>query len=616
MTMPVRRVINPRLGPYFAIFTSAYCALVLLALIGEQLGTDRNLSRWAILLGPLVLYAIVGLATRTQESIEYFAAGRRVPAVYGGTALAVSAFGGTGLVAITGAFFLIGFDALCLAIGGLAGFVVMGILLAPFFRKFGAYTIPSYLGARFESGFVRLLAAVLISVPLLMVLVAELRMAAFAGSFLTGASPTVLITITAAALMIMLSAGGMRSVTWIGVAQAIVTLFALLVPVTIVAIYMTNLPLPQLSQGPLMRALSRLEVLQGVPIVIAPGLAFDMPGDGLIALGKRYAAPFGAIGPHGFVTAMLTIMMGVAAAPWILPRIAAAPGVYHARKSLGWATVMFGIIMLTMASVAIFARAILVTGVASGTVPDWVSALAQMQMAEIETRTAGADAGRSALSGILIARDAVLFTLPMAAGLTGTFVAVAASGAFSACLAGAGAAAASLAATLSEDLWHGGRKEPPSDGIRIGSARGWLMLVVGVAAVAALMIHADPLNLLLWSLALTGSTLFPVLVLSIWWKRINAFGAAAGLVAGFSVALLAIVAGSLNILTIDPALSGMFGLPASLLAAIATSLATPQPSRQVLELVRDIRVPGGEILYDREMRLLRLKTRRRPTNPM
>jgi cation/acetate symporter len=589
-TMPVRRRVNPRLGQYFAIFASCYAALVLLALIAAELSTSVTAEiRWAILFGPIALYVLIGLATRTGEASEYFAAGRRVPAVYLGATLACSVYGGTGLVAITGVMFLIGFDALCLLVAGLTGFVLMAILLAPFFRKLGAYTIPSYLATRFGSR----------------------ALAAFAATFLTGAPGTLAVLVCAATLVVTLLPGGMRATTWVGAAQTIVALLALLVPVTIAAIWFTNLPLPHLTQGPMMRGLHRMEAVSGLPIVLAPGLAFDMPGLDPVALVKRYAAPFGAIGPHGFVTLMLTVAMGVAVAPWLLPRVATAPGVYHARKTLGWATLVFGVLMLTMAAVAIFTRSQLISGVAAGTLPDWLQALVDRGYARIAVVPAGVEPARSIVPTIEVSRDVVLLAMPSATGLKATFVAVAAGGAFAACLVGASVALSALAATLAEDLWNGARKEPPSDGARLTAARVALILAVGGAAAGATVLPADPLVLLLWALALTGSTLFPVMVLSIWWKRINAFGAVAGVLTGFAVAALAIVAGATGVVAIDPALSGMFGIPASLAAAVVVSLGTPAPDRHVRELVRDIRVPGGEILYDREMRLLRLKKRQR-----
>lgn len=182
------RFVNPRLGTYFGIFTSLLAGLVLLLLIFEQLGISETLLRWAMLLGPLVLYAAIGAAVPTREPLDYFASGRRVPAGYTGLGLASSAMGATGIVATVGVFFLIGFDAVWIVIGGLAGFVIMSVMLAPFFRKFGAFTVPSYLGRRFESRAVRLLSAGLLAVPMLLFLAAELSMGAYAASWLSGES--------------------------------------------------------------------------------------------------------------------------------------------------------------------------------------------------------------------------------------------------------------------------------------------------------------------------------------------------------------------------------------------------------------------------------------------
>ena len=614
-----RRMVNPKLGSFFAIFTSAYTALVLLVLISEQLGAPPALRSWALLLGPLVGYVIIGTASATRQSLEYFAAGRRVPAVYSGFSLALSAFGGTGLVTITGTLYLVGFDALCLVIGGLAGFVVMGILLAPFFRKFGAYTIPTYLGRRFDSPFLRLISAIVIAVPLTLMMVAEIKMAVFSAGFLTGASQLSLLIMIAATMLITLTGGGTRSLTWASVAQTIASLLALIVPVTIVAVMWTNLPLPQLSHGPLMRTMAHNEAVQGLPILFAQGFAFDLPNNGLSAIAKRFATTFSAVGPAGFVAATLTIMMGVAACPWLLPRIAITPGVYQARKSLGWATLLFGILMLTAASIAVFSRTLLLESTATGTIPDWLRMLATMGYADVDVKpplAAGPEQFGNLLTNLTISRDVVLFALPMAARLSQTFVALAVAGAIAACLSGASAAAAALAASLAEDVINATKAEPPPDPQRLALARTSLIAVVGTASALAMAIPGDSLALLLCSLALTGSSFFPILVLSIWWKRTNAFGAVAGLVSGFTVALLAILTGWMDWLSFDPALAGVFGIPASFTAAIAASLATPNPGRHERELLRDIRVPGGEILYDREMRLLRLKKRQRASDPV
>ena len=133
-------------------------------------------------------------------------------------------------------------------------------------------------------------------------------------------------------------------------------MLALIVPVTIVAVMVTNFPLPQLTNGPLLRALVHSEAAQGLPVVDAASLTFALPADGVAHIAKRFTAPFGAIGPTAFVVAMLTVLAGIASSPWLLPRVTMTPGVYETRKSLGWGTVYFGLIMLTAAAVSVYMR--------------------------------------------------------------------------------------------------------------------------------------------------------------------------------------------------------------------------------------------------------------------
>jgi cation/acetate symporter len=126
----------------------------------------------------------------------------------------------------------------------------------------------------------------------------------------------------------------------------------------------------------------------------------------------------------------------------------------------------------------------------------------------------------------------------------------------------------------------------------------------------ALVVPGDPLELVLWSLALTGSTTFPVLLLSIWWKRCNGWGAMVGLLVGLGVAVVGILSGAMVSFGLPGPLAAILGAPAALIATGFASLATPAPGRHVLELVRDLRVPGGDSLYDREVRQV-LSQRRR-----
>ena len=241
------------------------------------------------------------------------------------------------------------------------------------------------------------------------------------------------------------------------------------------------------------------------------------------------------------------------------------------------------------------------------TLPAWVQQLVDLGLAYID-RTAPA----LGFTSFQFSRDTVLLSLPVAAGLPDVFAYFAAAGIVAAALVAAGSA-------VVDARQRAGRGRDQRPRLRAAAARDpadrlpaspWAASPCW-APPSSLLAPTDPLRLLLWCLALSGSTLFPVLVLSVWWKRMNAFGALAGLACGFGVGLLAILAGEANVIGLDGALAGVLGIPAGTAAALLASIATPSPSRSMLELVRELRIPGGEVIYDREMRILRLKNRER-----
>ncbi|MEO1207080.1 MAG: sodium:solute symporter [Pseudomonadota bacterium] len=608
---PQTRLVNPRLGTYFGIFASGFAALVLLALIFEQLGTSDEALRLFMLLGPLVLLLAIGAASYTSKPLDFFASGRRVPAVYCGLGLATTAIGASGMVTMAGMLFIAGFDSLFLLNGALAGFVLMAVLLAPFLRKFGTFTLPTYLARRFESRLLRAVSAGLIAVPCFLFLIAELVVAMRAAAWLTGQSNLIVGSLIATVIAVILIMGGMRALTWTNVAAAIATLVALCVPVTIIAVMMGYLPVPHFSHGPVLRAIGTQEAANGLPVVVQPGLVFALTGEGAQVIAKRFSDPFGTIGPLAYVLATFTIMFGVAGSPWLLPRLATTPGVYEARKTLGWATFFFGAIIITVATITVFLRHYLmeVPNASIAAPPEWLRILIKEGFAEVATRST-----RMALTSVAFERDSILLALPAAGELPRVFEFLAAAGIVMAGVAGASAAALTIANLLAEDVVHGLSWKPAADNIRFATVRILVLLVLALAAFAAMTVPSDPLKLLLWSLSMNGATVFPVLVASIWWKRINLFGAVAGMVTGFVLTVLVIIASEAGLTNISSALSGMIAVPASIIAGIAVSLVTPRPSRHSLELVRDLRIPGGEILYDREMRLARLKERRRTAN--
>ena len=602
------RLVNPRLGTYFGIFASAFAAVVLMGLLLEQLGARDGLLRLAFFAVPVALYAGFAALAPSNDRADFFTAGRRIPASFNGLVTAIATLGGTGFIAVTGVLFLSGVDGLVLPIGLMSGLVVATVLLVPFLRKFGCYTIPSYLGRRFASRTVRVLSAAILSIPVLLLLAAEIRIAASASALLLGRGEALpeavmVLIVTAIAALIAVS-GGMRSLTWSSAAKAIAALLALVVPVTIVAILISTIPMPQLTHGTLLRSLTRLELTRGLPTLFATPLQFDLPGAVLEPMSKRFLQSFGTIGTTSYMMMVVALMAGIAAMPQQLMRANVSPAVYEARKSMGWAVLITGFVFLTLAAVAVYLRGLVmeqVIGARVDQLPLWFKAMQQTGMASINKTS-----DVVSIASVTYRRDAMLFALPLAAGFPRALQYLSLAGGLAACLAAITAALVCLGAMIGEDIVHGIDREMPSDGARVGAARVAILAAAGGGAALAL-VPADPLHMALWGIVLSAAAGFPVLVLSVLWKRINSWGATLGLISGFGTAAALLLTGEIASSGSALPMAAIAGMTASMLAAIIASRLSAAPTRHVLELVRDMRTPGGETLYDRELRIARLK---------
>ncbi len=256
------------------------------------------------------------------------------------------------------------------------------------------------------------------------------------------------------------------------------------------------------------------------------------------ALTKPYTQPFGTIGPLAFVLGTFAIATGISTAPWLLPRVAATPSVYEARKALGWATVFSGLAILTISSVAVFMRDFALDTVMSerlGPLPKWLFDAATAHLVAFDP-----SAARLGFDGLKFDRDGVLFALPVATGLPMAFAYVLIAGALAAALVTASATTVSLAAVLCEDVVQGLSWEPAPAQSRVWIMRGFVIIVAICGALLTIMAPTDPLQLVLWALSITGASLFPVMILSIWWKRLTSVGAIIGVATGFAAAALAI----------------------------------------------------------------------------
>jgi cation/acetate symporter len=595
----------PRLGTGFGIFISTFASLVMLLIILEQLGLERSWISQLIIVLPVVFYAGIGIFVRTTGVEDFFVAGQRVPPLYNGLAISANLVCGTGLLALIGCFFFIGYDALPIALGWCAGLGIMSVLFAPYLRKMGAYTLPGFFSIRFSSRICRVVAALLLFPPVFMLLVAELSIGQSIATIFLDVDPEFVLQAGAVLLGIAVVFGGMRALTWTQCAQFIVVILGVSVPLVAVSVLVTNLPLPQLSFGAILQQTAELEAARGIGETVTQSLSAVLPATDAAALSQPFSAIFHTISAADFIALTLCIMLGSAVLPAQVTRMSTTASVSTVRKSIGWAALFVGLMVLTIPAYAAFTKyqaIIELLGVSAAQIPDSGTILSQLGLVEIAPNALDPALGNAE---ILFRRDAVALMLPVINDFPFVMIGLIGAAALAAVMAAAGGQLVSLANVISNDLYHPFHR----------SATAARRLIVARIALLAMLVAAytfvsqnefDPLRMMIWAISLCAGTFFVPLVLSIWWRGLTVFGAIAGIVAGFAATAVQITGtleGGGALLGVDPLAAGIVGMPVSALAAIAGSMLSPKPSAETLEIVQEIGIPSGETVHARLTRL-------------
>ncbi len=382
--------VNPKLGSSFAIFASAYTCLVLVLVVFEQLGLSALTIDQLIIVTPALFYVAIGFMTRTVSADDFLLAGQRVPPFYNALALVSMVFGGSILLGSIGSLFFLGVDAIAIPVGCFAGLILTGILFVPYLRKAGAHTLPGFLYLRFGHRGLRAIAALLMMAPCLIVVIAEVELGGkLIGYFLPppqnlglSVSPQAYFPmLVLASIFFTAVLGGMRSVTWTQCAQILV-LLGILGPLIMVSVMRTNLPLPQLTYGSQLEEIKAREASKGVVTVTQPQpLAEVLPTPAAQTVSRPVERAFSAFRPVDFTLLVFCLAAGVAAHPAFLPRLSMTPTILASRRTLGWASVIGALLVLTIPAYAFFTKAIAMEsliGIPTSDLPAWARALQQL----------------------------------------------------------------------------------------------------------------------------------------------------------------------------------------------------------------------------------------------
>lgn len=238
-----------QLNKVYAWYTGGFLAFVIVLAIAEQMGLTRQWVGYIFLAATVLLYAGIGVMSRTNDAAEYYVAGRRVPAIYNGMATGADWMSAASFIGMAGTLYLTGYGGLAFIMGWTGGYCLVALFLAPYLRKFGQFTIPDFLGARYDGNLPRLLgilAAILCSFTYV---VAQIYGVGLITTRLTGVAFELGIFLGLGGILVCSFLGGMRAVTWTQVAQYIILIIAYMIPVVWLSVKQTSFPIPQLVYG-------------------------------------------------------------------------------------------------------------------------------------------------------------------------------------------------------------------------------------------------------------------------------------------------------------------------------------------------------------------------------
>jgi cation/acetate symporter len=250
---------NRQLKKVYTWYTGGFIFFVIALAILEQLGLPRNWIGYIFLLATVGLYAGIGVMSRTSDAAEYYVAGRRVPALFNGMATGADWMSAASFIGMAGTLYLTGYGGLAFIMGWTGGYCLVALFLAPYLRKFGQFTIPDFLGARYGGHIPRavgIFAAILCSFTYV---VAQIYGVGLITTRLTGVAFELGIFLGLGGILVCSFLGGMRAVTWTQVAQYIILIIAYLIPVVWLSIKHTSVPIPQLVYGKVLERVTARE---------------------------------------------------------------------------------------------------------------------------------------------------------------------------------------------------------------------------------------------------------------------------------------------------------------------------------------------------------------------
>lgn len=537
----------------------------------------------SIILATFGLYIGIAIYNKAKVTSDFYVAGRGVPPIFNGMAIGADWMSAASFIGMAGTIMLLGYDGLAYIMGWTGGYLLLTFLLAPQLRKYGRYTVPEFIGDRFNSHTARVIAAITTIIISFVYSIGQLSGSGVVIGRLFEIDAKLGTMIGVVLIAFYAGFGGMKGITWTQVAQYIILIIAYLIPVIFMSLQITASPLPWLSYGELVGKMGELDRELGI---------------------SEYFAPFTNGTKWQFLALMFTLMAGTAGLPHVIVRFYTVSTMKAARWSGAWALLFIGLLYLSAPAYAAFSRFILMTKVAGSKItelPAWTKTwvdTGKLQLAD------GNGDGVLQWKELIISNDIVVMATPEIANLGVFVIGLVAAGAMAAALSTAGGLMIAISSSFAHDIYYRVMRPNATEKTRLNVARISIVVATLLAGLIALNPPGAITQIVAWAFALASGTFFPALILGVWWKRSNSQGVIAGMLVGLGVTLAYIFAakyGGFTILGIIDTGAGVFGATAAIFANVLVSLSTPAPSQKIQEEVLDLRYPEQMVYKNGEV---------------
>ncbi|WP_339839919.1 sodium:solute symporter family protein [uncultured Maribacter sp.] len=556
-----------------------------------------SVQTWTYILVGVTFALYIGIAiySRAGSTKDFYVAGGGVSPLANGMATAADWMSAASFISMAGIISFAGYDGSVYLMGWTGGYVLLALLLAPYLRKFGKFTVPDFIGDRYYSKTARIVAVICALIVSFTYVAGQMRGVGVVFSRFLQVDINTGVIIGMIIVLFYAVLGGMKGITYTQVAQYCVLIFAFMVPAIFISIQMTGNPIPQLGMGSTLNDGSGtflLDKLDG----LSTELGFNKYTDGSKSITDVFAIT-------------LALMVGTAGLPHVIVRFFTVKKVKDARKSAGLALLLIAILYTTAPAVSVFAKTNLINTVSNeeySNMPVWFKNWEETGLLAFDDKNADgkiqyvADKEKNELT---IDNDIMVLANPEIADLPAWVIALVAAGGLAAALSTAAGLLLVISASVSHDLVKKVFNPNISDKAELWVARGSATVAVIIAGYFGINPPGFVAAVVALAFGLAAASFFPAIVLGIFYKKMNKEGAISGMVVGIILMLFYMTKFKFGWFGggtqadwwfgISPEGFGSIAMIANFIVAIIVLQFTPEPPEEVQEIVENIRIPSG-----------------------